>query len=35
MDIGKGAVIGRLLGTAGKLILGALMVAIAAVDAFF
>lgn len=35
LDIGKGAVIGRLLGTAGKLILGALMVAIAAVDAFF
>lgn len=35
LDISKGAVIGRLLGTAGKLILGALMVAIAAVDALF
>ncbi len=35
LDIGRGAVIGRLLGTAGKLILGVLMVAIAAVDAFF
>lgn len=35
LDVGKGAVLGRLLGTAGKLVLGALMVAIAAVDTFF
>lgn len=33
--IGKGALVGRLLGTAGKLVIGALMVVIAAVDALF
>lgn len=34
-EIGKGALVGRLLGTAGKLVIGALMVVIAAVDALF
>lgn len=34
-EISKSAMIGRLFGTAGKLIIGALMVTIAAVDAFF
>jgi len=34
-DIGKAAMIGRLLGTAGKLILGAMMVVIAAIDALW
>jgi uncharacterized protein YqgC (DUF456 family) len=34
-DIGKAAMIGRLLGTAGKLILGAMMVVIATIDALW
>jgi uncharacterized protein len=34
-DIGTGAMIGRLFGTAGKLIVGGVMVVVVAVDAFF
>jgi len=34
-DIGTGAMIGRLFGTAGKLVVGAVMVVVVAVDAFF
>ena len=35
LAVGQGALIGRLLGTAGKLAIGAVMVVVVAVDAFF
>jgi len=35
IHIGKGAMLGRLLGTSGKLLIGALMVVVATIDALF
>lgn len=35
MHVGTGAMLGRLLGTSGKLIVGALMCVVAAIDAFY